>query len=323
VLTKVNVAQCETQLLYERGQFQTTYHDLTEPLGARLIGATVFETKAGYARGPYHFHDGLEEWMYVVSGEPVLRDRSGERALEPGTLVAFQAGPDGAHTFDGPGRVVMFSVGARGWGEAFTTVFLDADKIGGKPGVQFLRTAAPETWTEPAVAPVAPAPAGRCPQVDLRSLPADSPHLAKRLHAQTWAPTLYELGPSQATARYHYDWCREHWALVLDGAPTLRHPGGQDVMAPGDIVCFAEGEAGAHQFLNHADEPARLLICSAPVTGPSAAVYPDDDTYVLRVPGQTGYRFRLSDQLSDYWDGEPGAGSNYKPSGSGTTSPVS
>ncbi len=122
MLTKVNVAHCETQLLYERGKFQATYHDLTEPLGARLIGATVFETKAGYTRGPYHFHDGVEEWMYVVSGEPVLRDPSGERTLEPGTMVAFQARPHGAHTVDGPARIVMFSVGARGWGEAFTSV---------------------------------------------------------------------------------------------------------------------------------------------------------------------------------------------------------
>jgi uncharacterized cupin superfamily protein len=309
VVTKVNVAQCETQPLYERGKFQTTYHDLTEALGASVIGATVFETKAGYTRGPYHFHDGVEEWMYVVSGEPVLRDPSGERALEPGTLVAFQAGPDGAHTFDGPGRVVMFSVGARGWGEGFTSVYLDADKIGGKPGVQFLRSAALETWTEAAVIAVPPASAGPCPHVDLRSLPADDSHLAERLHTQTWAPRLYELGASEATGPYHYDWCREHWALVLGGVPTLRHPGGQDVMAPGDIVCFPEGEAGAHQFLNHADEPVRLLVISAPVTGPSAAVYPDDDTYVLHVPGQTGYRFRLSDQLLDYWDGEPGANS--------------
>ncbi len=129
VFTKVNVAGCDTQLLYERGKFQTTYHDLTEAFGARVIGATVFETAAGYTRGPYHFHDGVEEWMYVVSGEPVLRDPSGERALGPGSLVVFQAGPDGAHTFHGPGRVVMFSVGARGWGEAFTSVYLDADKI--------------------------------------------------------------------------------------------------------------------------------------------------------------------------------------------------
>jgi uncharacterized cupin superfamily protein len=307
VLAKVNVAQCEMQPLYERGRFQATYHDLTEPLRARVIGATVFETEAGYTRGPYHFHDGVEEWMYVVSGEPVLRDPSGERVLEPGTLVAFQAGPDGAHTVDGPGRIVMFSVGARGWGEAFTSVYLDADKIGGKPGVQFLRAAALETWTEPAVVPVALAPAGPCPQVDLRSSPADGARLAERLHTQTWAPSLCELEPSETTGAYHYDWCREHWALVLDGTPTLRHPDGQDRMAPGDIVCFPEGEAGAHQFLNDAAESARLLFCSAPVTGPSAAVYPDDNTYVLRVPGQTGYRFNLTDQLPDYWDGEPGA----------------
>jgi uncharacterized cupin superfamily protein len=172
VLTKVNVGQCDTQLLYERGKFQTTYHDLTEALGAGVIGATVFETKAGYTRGPYHFYDGVEEWMYVVSGEPVLRDPNRERALAPGTLVAFQAGPDGAHTLDGPGWVVvMFSVGARGWGEAFTSVYLDADKIGAKPGVQVLRTAALETWAEPSVVADSPAPAGPCSQVDLRSFP--------------------------------------------------------------------------------------------------------------------------------------------------------
>lgn len=308
MLTKVNVAECDTQLLYERGKFQATYNDLTEALGARVIGATVFETEPGYTRGPYHFHDGVEEWMYVVSGEPVLRDPSGQRALEPGTLVAFQAGPDGAHTFDGPGRVVMFSVGARGWGEAFTSVYLDANKIGGKPGVQFLRTAALGTWTEPASVPVSPAPPGRCPQVDLLSLPPEGSNLSERLHTQTWAPSLYELGSGETTSPYHYDWCREHWALVVGGTPTLRHPGGRHVMAPADVVCFPEGEAGAHQFLNHSDEPVRLLFCSAPVTGPSAEVYPDDDTYVLHVPGQTGYRFRLADQLRDYWDGEPRAG---------------
>ena len=307
MLTKVNVAQCETQLLWERGKFHAATFELTEALGGCLIGASVWETNAGSTQGPYHFHDGVEEWMYVVSGAPVLRDPAGERALEAGTLVAFQAGPNGAHTFDGPGRVVMFSVGARGWGEAFTSVYPDADKIGGKPGVQFLRSAALETWAEPPVTAVPPAPAGRCPQVDLRSLPADGSSFIGQLHTQTWAATLYELGPGETTGCYHYDWCREHWALVLGGAPTLRHPGGQDVMSPGDVVCFPEGESGAHQFLNHADEPARLLLCSAPVSGPSASVYPDDNTYVLRVPGQTGYCFRLTDQLPDYWDEEPGA----------------
>lgn len=81
------------QPLYERGRFQTTYHDLTDTLGARVVGATVFETKAGCTRGPYHFHDGVEEWMHVVSGEP--------------------------------------------------NVYLDADKIGGKPGLAGQRAKSP------------------------------------------------------------------------------------------------------------------------------------------------------------------------------------
>ena len=305
MLRRVNVARCETEPQWERGRFQAAVHDLTEALGGRVIGATVWETEAGRTQGPYHFHDGVEEWMYVVSGAPVLRDPGGERALAPGTLVAFPAGPDGAHTFAGPGRVVLFSAGARGWGEAFTSVYPDADKIGGKPGVQFLRSAALETWAEPAVAPVGPAPAGACPQIDLTSCPAAQ--VTARLHTRTWVSTLCELAPGEAEGPYHYDWCREHWALVLGGAPALRHPGGEDVLAPGDVVCFPEGETGAHRFRNQAGEPARLLVCSAPRGGPSATVFPDDDTYVLRVPGQAGYRFRLADRLLDYWDGVPGA----------------
>jgi len=276
-------------------------------LSSSMIGATVFEIEAGYTRGPYHYHDGVEEWMYVVSGNPVLLDPSGRRPLEPGTLVALQAGPDGAHTVDGPGRIVMFSVGARGWGEAFTSVYLDANKVGCKPGVQFLRSSALDTWAEPAMVPVPAAPAGPCPQADLRSRQTDGSSLAERLGTQTWAPTLYELGAGETTGAYRYDWCREHWALVLAGTPTLRHPDGRDVLEPGDILCLPEGEAGAHEFLNDVDELTRLLICSTLVNGPSATVYPDQNTYVLRVPGQTAYRFQLTDKLDDYWDGEPNA----------------
>ena len=44
-------------------------------------------------------------------------------------------------------------VGARGRGEALTSVYLDADKIDCKLGTEFLRMAAQETWAEPAVIP--------------------------------------------------------------------------------------------------------------------------------------------------------------------------
>lgn len=293
------------ELLWDRGRFYATVHDL-ESLGGQVIGATVWESKPGFTRGPYHFHDGIEEWAYVVTGKPRLRDRAGERALSPGTLVAFATGPDGAHTFSGEGRIVMFSAGARGWGEAFTSVYLDADKIGGKPGMQFLRSSALDTWAEPPIAaPASPTPAGPCPHVELNAVEGYGSSLREHLHTQTWAPALCDLAPGEADDAYRYDWCREHWVLVHAGAPTLRHPDGLQTLEPGDVVCFREGEAGARQFLNQTDAWVRLLVCSAPVNGPSATVYPDDETYVLRVPGQSGYRFRLADKLGDYWEGEP------------------
>jgi mannose-6-phosphate isomerase-like protein (cupin superfamily) len=105
----VNVTSCDPDEVLDRGEFRHAAFDLTERLGARVIGATVFEMQAGAKLGPYHYHHGVEEWMYVVSGAPILRDPNGERALEPGDLVAFRSGPLGAHTVHGPGRIVMFS----------------------------------------------------------------------------------------------------------------------------------------------------------------------------------------------------------------------
>jgi uncharacterized cupin superfamily protein len=119
----VNVIGCQPDEDLERGAFGFAAFELTDRLGANVLGATVYEMSAGQTCWPYHYHHGVEEWLYVVSGVPVLRDPSGERALEPGDLLAFSSGPDGAHTVRGPGRVVIFSAGARGWGEAFVTVY--------------------------------------------------------------------------------------------------------------------------------------------------------------------------------------------------------
>ena len=56
VLTKINVPQCDAQLMWERGRFHAATCDLTAALGAGVIGASVWETKAGSTQGRYHFH---------------------------------------------------------------------------------------------------------------------------------------------------------------------------------------------------------------------------------------------------------------------------
>jgi uncharacterized cupin superfamily protein len=325
----VNVTTCELDTGWERGEFRCTAFQLAEPLGASVIGATVYEMQAGDKLGPYHYHSGVEEWLFVVSGTPVLRDPGGERTLEPGALAAFQSGPLGAHTVHGPGRVVMFSTGAKGWGEAFVTVYPDSDKIGAARGVMFRRSDALDSWAEDTSGPSEPqdaAPERRSgqasPVVNLLSVVVKRPPrdesrgrsrvqrlvLGPLLGAETWAATLYELAPGEETSPYRYEWCREEWALVLSGAPRLRHPDGADVLGPGDIACFPEGPTGARRLFNDGDEAARVVVVSTPVGRPMSVFYPDDGTVLIRIPGHEGFLFREADHIDDYWDGEPGAG---------------
>jgi len=40
--------------------------------------------------------------------------------------------------------------------------------------------------------------------------------------------TVYGLPPGQSICPYHYEYGNEEWLLVLEGTPTLRHPGGED-----------------------------------------------------------------------------------------------
>jgi uncharacterized cupin superfamily protein len=71
--------------------------------GARLarsggpLGAAVWELDPGADSGPYHFHHGTEELLIVLRGTPTLRAPAGERELREGDVVAFAAGPEGAH----------------------------------------------------------------------------------------------------------------------------------------------------------------------------------------------------------------------------------
>ena len=88
--------------------------------------------------------------------------------------------------------------------------------------------------------------------------------------------SVYELPPGQAIGPYHYEDPEEEWLLVVAGTPTLRHPGGEDQLAPWDIVFFPPGPAGAHMVRNRSDSSARVAMFSS-ITEVGATVYPDSD----------------------------------------------
>ena len=65
--------------------------------GAERIGASVYELPPGEALCPYHWHAGNEEMVIALSGTPSIRTPEGWRELQPGELVPFPRGAEGAH----------------------------------------------------------------------------------------------------------------------------------------------------------------------------------------------------------------------------------
>jgi uncharacterized cupin superfamily protein len=74
--------------------------------GSQELGAALYELAPGGSVSPYHCHHANEELAVVLAGRPALRRPDGVRRLEPGAVVAFPAGRDGAHRFSNPGPEV-------------------------------------------------------------------------------------------------------------------------------------------------------------------------------------------------------------------------
>jgi uncharacterized cupin superfamily protein len=106
--------------------------ELGPSLGAKRLGATVYEIDPGDSSSPYHFEGVEEEWLLVLTGTPTLRDPEGEHELVPGDVVCFPTGPAGAHKVtnrsDSLVRLVMLSTIPDP--DLSICVYPDSDKVG-------------------------------------------------------------------------------------------------------------------------------------------------------------------------------------------------
>jgi uncharacterized cupin superfamily protein len=119
-----------------------------ERIGGDAIGASIYELAEAQQSCPYHFHHGVEEWLYVIAGTPTVRTPDGSRAHRSGDLLCFPAGSDGAHAVYGPGRIMIFSVNHD---RPSVSVYPDSDKLGTRPGddadrLNFRRSDAVDYW---------------------------------------------------------------------------------------------------------------------------------------------------------------------------------
>jgi uncharacterized cupin superfamily protein len=115
--------------------------------------------------------------------------------------------------------------------------------------------------------------------------------------------SIFEIAEGDRLFPFHYHHGVEEWLIVLDGAPTLRTPEGEQVLRAGDCVCFPIGPEGAHALRG----PGRVLMLStAATTSLSVPVYPDSDKLGVRAGAHDSpdnLTFRRADAV-DYWEGE-------------------
>jgi uncharacterized cupin superfamily protein len=146
-MERFNLLRGELEHEFERGDARWRTTRVADQVGAEKIGGSVYELGEGEHTFPYHFHHGVEEWLLVVAGSPVVRTPDGERELRVGDVVCFSSGATGAHAIRGPGRVLLLSHG----GPPSVSVYPDSDKLGTRPAddadrLTFLRRDAVDYW---------------------------------------------------------------------------------------------------------------------------------------------------------------------------------
>lgn len=279
----MNLLSVEVDEPLDEAGFRHVAASLGPSLGAQRIGASVYEAEAGSPIWPYHYHHGIEEWLYVIAGAPLLREPAGERVLSPGDLVCFPSGHVGAHTLRGPGRFLIVAAGDDGG--PYMSVYPDSDKVSGPEGI-LLRSSAVGYWHGEGTAGPSPLDeivreATTSPRPTVNTLALRAANVGPTLGGERLDATVVDVDPGEGAEAYHYVCGREEWLLVLAGAPTLRHPQGEDGLEPGDLVCLPEGPAGAHQLLNRGESVLRALLLST--TGlPANVCYPDTGRWLLR-----------------------------------------
>jgi uncharacterized cupin superfamily protein len=127
----------------------------------------------------------------------------------------------------------------------------------------------------------------------------------REVGAKQTGTSVYELPPGQSVCPYHYEYGEEEWALVLQGRPTLRGPGGTEQLEPFDVVFFPMGPEGAHQIRNDTDAPVRVLMWSTVVT-PTATAYPDSDKVGIWTGVKEEDVMVVRSTKVDYYHGEGG-----------------
>jgi uncharacterized cupin superfamily protein len=106
------------------------YARIGPAIGAEKLAANLVVLKQDERLCPYHYECDEAEWLIVLEGTPTVRTPEGDEVCEPGDVVHFPPGPEGAHQIANyapeTARVIMLSEVRH----PAAAVYPDSDKIG-------------------------------------------------------------------------------------------------------------------------------------------------------------------------------------------------
>ncbi|HWV41491.1 cupin domain-containing protein [Pseudorhodoplanes sp.] len=146
-MPKIDVSKCpvRTSTIYP-AEFAKVTHGrektaLGNAAGLTQFGVNLTRLKPGAASSLRHWHEGEDEFVYVLEGEATLCEDGGETILRAGECAGFKAGVANGHCLVNRSQadVVYLEIGTRAPVERFH--YPDIDMMGDKSetGVRFTR----------------------------------------------------------------------------------------------------------------------------------------------------------------------------------------
>ncbi len=114
-----------------------TKHILGVEFGLTQFGVNLAVIEPGAWSSQRHWHEKEDEFIYMLEGELVLADDSGDHVITPGMCAGFKANNGNGHCLKNltTKRAVYLEVGSRLTGEK--VVYSDIDMKGEKIGEAF------------------------------------------------------------------------------------------------------------------------------------------------------------------------------------------
>jgi uncharacterized cupin superfamily protein len=118
-----------------------TKRPLGEVFGLTNFGVNLTHLAPGGLSALRHAHSRQDEFIYIVSGHPILKTDAGETALAPGMCAGFKAGTADAHHLLNPTseEVTYLEIGDRTPGDTVTYPDDDIQAVMGSDGAWVFR----------------------------------------------------------------------------------------------------------------------------------------------------------------------------------------